>query len=138
METPQRAREWALQEKIESPPREVWVEEKAACIDWTSVPDVLSGNFSLPALIEFHPVLREMVRAADLNLRLKWAYALLSPEPFQRESAVKDLMDRGVFTLRTDRWCACCGEHGHSAVTCQLDVNPEASGKDGAAASPGL
>jgi hypothetical protein len=105
---------------MNTPKLSAWTQEKSACIDWSSAPEILLENFTLLQMSELHPKLQAELRTVAPEQRRQWSQALLGDRPDQREAMVKELMRRGLFTPRSERWCALCGLHGHTRSGCQF------------------
>ncbi|KPI86285.1 hypothetical protein ABL78_4668 [Leptomonas seymouri] len=106
-----------------------WTEEKNACIDWSSPPEVLSNGFTFLQILAVHPHLREHYATAELQEERAAAMSVfLRGSDADKVALLNQWQAQRLLTPRDQRWCRFCGESGHTRLRCpkrQLEESTE-------------
>ena len=109
-----------------------WSEEKNACIDWSSPPEILSNGFTFLQLLAAHPRLRQRYVMEDVReARTAAQEVFLRGTDAERTALLQQWQAQGLFTPREERWCRFCGDSGHTRLCCPKRPREESgTGRD--------
>ncbi|KAG8347812.1 AAA domain [Trypanosoma vivax] len=99
---------------------ELWSDEKRACIDWADPDDALVHEWTFLRIMSFHPAL-ERYAATHPEEKEYWKNIFLDHRCLsEQRAALQEWLDKGLLTMREERWCCGCRGRGHTKRHCEL------------------